>query len=143
MPRPREGTSLVSALVLFAVSCIFFFLMIRRPPRSTLFPYTTLFRSGCRLGCTIGGADPTRRHSETGHCSPELQLWFAPDIAGRFGWRWPARRLAGRSDRDWPVQLVRKGLPPPHRWAVQRKPRNYRCLASSTEPLARGLVLSA
>src|SRR2546428_10980494 len=24
---------------------IFFFLMIRRPPRSTLFPYTTLFRS--------------------------------------------------------------------------------------------------
>src|SRR5438552_14852121 len=33
--------------------CFFFFLMIRRPPRSTLFPYTTLFRSiaalaGCR-----------------------------------------------------------------------------------------------
>src|SRR2546429_5328798 len=27
---------------------IFFFLMIRRPPRSTLFPYTTLFRSGNR-----------------------------------------------------------------------------------------------
>src|SRR5688572_33043735 len=25
--------------------CFFFFLMIRRPPRSTLFPYTTLFRS--------------------------------------------------------------------------------------------------
>src|SRR2546430_9318073 len=28
---------------------LFFFLMIRRPPRSTLFPYTTLFRSGVRL----------------------------------------------------------------------------------------------
>src|ERR1017187_10628602 len=27
-------------------SSSFFFLMIRRPPRSTLFPYTTLFRSG-------------------------------------------------------------------------------------------------
>src|SRR4051795_9341701 len=27
----------------------FFFLMIRRPPRSTLFPYTTLFRSSTRL----------------------------------------------------------------------------------------------
>src|ERR1019366_10651612 len=27
---------------------VFFFLMIRRPPRSTLFPYTTLFRSGGR-----------------------------------------------------------------------------------------------
>src|SRR2546422_1577142 len=29
---------------------IFFFLMIRRPPRSTLFPYTTLFRSKCGFG---------------------------------------------------------------------------------------------
>src|SRR5205823_14777870 len=27
---------------------LFFFLMIRRPPRSTLFPYTTLFRSATR-----------------------------------------------------------------------------------------------
>src|SRR6202022_5079227 len=27
------------------LACILFFLMIRRPPRSTLFPYTTLFRS--------------------------------------------------------------------------------------------------
>src|SRR3712207_7361783 len=34
----------------------FFFLMIRRPPRSTLFPYTTLFRSRARLG-----ACPRRR----------------------------------------------------------------------------------
>src|SRR5229473_6595593 len=32
----------------------FFFLMIRRPPRSTLFPYTTLFRSSSdRQGCTM------------------------------------------------------------------------------------------
>src|SRR5690348_17729816 len=33
--------------LLHVVSCslLFFFLMIRRPPRSTLFPYTTLFRS--------------------------------------------------------------------------------------------------
>src|SRR5256885_14408228 len=29
------------------VFLFFFFLMIRRPPRSTLFPYTTLFRSMC------------------------------------------------------------------------------------------------
>src|SRR5258706_15358898 len=29
---------------------MFFFLMIRRPPRSTLFPYTTLFRSSVRVG---------------------------------------------------------------------------------------------
>src|SRR5256886_13512338 len=31
---------------------LFFFLMIRRPPRSTLFPYTTLFRSPERSGVT-------------------------------------------------------------------------------------------
>src|SRR3712207_1570833 len=30
---------------LLGVIALFFFLMIRRPPRSTLFPYTTLFRS--------------------------------------------------------------------------------------------------
>src|SRR5947207_6115220 len=37
----------ISALYIFL---FFFFLMIRRPPRSTLFPYTTLFRSDAKLG---------------------------------------------------------------------------------------------
>src|SRR6266705_2395188 len=36
-------------LVFFFIFFFFFFLMIRRPPRSTLFPYTTLFRPGRRL----------------------------------------------------------------------------------------------
>src|SRR2546427_12421986 len=36
---------LLYSLFLFFFSLFFFFLMIRRPPRSTLFPYTTLFRS--------------------------------------------------------------------------------------------------
>src|ERR1044071_10102378 len=55
---------------------VFFFLMIRRPPRSTLFPYTTLFRSPAiaRSGNTIplgdGGDLPERRSEE--HTS-ELQ----------------------------------------------------------------------
>src|SRR5260221_1354237 len=31
----------------YCLQLLFFFLMIRRPPRSTLFPYTTLFRSAC------------------------------------------------------------------------------------------------
>src|ERR1022692_2894987 len=38
-PSRRPGMRTVVAFLLF-----FFFLMIRRPPRSTLFPYTTLFR---------------------------------------------------------------------------------------------------
>src|SRR2546429_7498164 len=37
-------------------SPLFFFLMIRRPPRSTLFPYTTLFRSPV-VGAFEPGAD--------------------------------------------------------------------------------------
>src|SRR3712207_4950055 len=42
-----------SALKKKNILLLFFFLMIRRPPRSTLFPYTTLFRS------SIGGTPAT------------------------------------------------------------------------------------
>src|SRR5256886_3946739 len=48
----------------------FFFLMIRRPPRSTLFPYTTLFRSR-RRGAGDPGAVPSadpRGHREGDRC---------------------------------------------------------------------------
>src|SRR5260370_32635096 len=38
----------------------FFFLMIRRPPRSTLFPYTTLFRSGDRFAVHFMGQPDIR-----------------------------------------------------------------------------------
>src|ERR1039457_7299408 len=47
--------------VIYVVVSFFFFLMIRRPPRSTLFPYTTLFRSDCR------GRECRGRKS--GHCA--------------------------------------------------------------------------
>src|SRR5260221_11598504 len=39
----------------------FFFLMIRRPPRSTLFPYTTLFRSIKRRSASLGCATIAQR----------------------------------------------------------------------------------
>src|SRR2546426_9016686 len=51
------------ASILVPSYCFFFFLMIRRPPRSTLFPYTTLFRSRVLLGVRrvdavdLGGLD--------------------------------------------------------------------------------------
>src|SRR6266576_5358651 len=60
-------------MFLFRVYFFFFFLMIRRPPRSTLFPYTTLFRSppcsrwsGCcswRPRSTAGDRKSTRLNS--------------------------------------------------------------------------------
>src|SRR5260221_2202495 len=40
---------------------VFFFLMIRRPPRSTLFPYTTLFRSAQPCRRSRPGASAGRR----------------------------------------------------------------------------------
>src|SRR5687767_15273104 len=46
----------------------FFFLMIRRPPRSTLFPYTTLFRSYQWDG--DGGGELPLRHSDGRHHGP-------------------------------------------------------------------------
>src|SRR5215813_5022603 len=45
---------------------VFFFLMIRRPPRSTLFPYTTLFRSA-RTQRVHDGID---RRAEEDACGP-------------------------------------------------------------------------
>src|SRR2546422_7174205 len=45
----------------------FFFLMIRRPPRSTLFPYTTLFRSAAGVG------QVSPRHRVVRHVGMELR----------------------------------------------------------------------
>src|SRR2546429_4571479 len=54
----------------------FFFLMIRRPPRSTLFPYTTLFRS--HRACTFPFA-LSRRWMPRG----PIMFLFCPGIFGR------------------------------------------------------------
>src|SRR5437588_11284716 len=54
----------VYILVFFSFFHFFFFLMIRRPPRSTLFPYTTLFRSQDeRRGARALESVPDRGHS--------------------------------------------------------------------------------
>src|SRR5947199_10268836 len=45
----RDASSILH-LVLVPYFIFFFLLMIRRPPRSTLFPYTTLFRSTMGVG---------------------------------------------------------------------------------------------
>src|SRR5690349_24419132 len=42
--------SVLFCLYFYYFFLFFFFLMIRRPPRSTLFPYTTLFRSTNEIG---------------------------------------------------------------------------------------------
>src|SRR6516225_10966697 len=42
----------ILSLVVYLFFIFFFFLMLRRPPRSTLFPYTTLFRSSSTRSAT-------------------------------------------------------------------------------------------
>src|SRR2546422_6413474 len=56
---------------------MFFFLMIRRPPRSTLFPYTTLFRSRA-VRERVPGAD---RVMLSAHCHDDLGLAVANSLA--------------------------------------------------------------
>src|SRR6516164_7297546 len=48
---------IVSLLVLSSFLFLFFFLMIRRPPRSTLFPYTTLFRLQLPVHLPVPGVE--------------------------------------------------------------------------------------
>src|SRR6267143_2476460 len=57
----------ISSIILFFFS-FFFFLMIRRPPRSTLFPYTTLFRSQVVARPQIRGRE-IRRLPECDECA--------------------------------------------------------------------------
>src|SRR5467141_4246238 len=56
-------------MMLMGVCRIFFFLMIRRPPRSTLFPYTTLVRSCDQLfsGNIVSALGDTHGHTLFGH----------------------------------------------------------------------------
>src|SRR5262249_61300017 len=55
-------SSVISYISFFPplLSLLFFFLMIRRPPRSTLFPYTTLFRSLPRVPQTEACVTPQK-----------------------------------------------------------------------------------
>src|SRR2546421_3104753 len=60
----------------------FFFLMIRRPPRSTLFPYTTLFRSPCGLR----GTQWRKRFTQPGVCHRRQQRDAERERRQRSGW---------------------------------------------------------
>src|SRR5690625_5613357 len=81
---------IVIFFLLFSRVALFFFLMLRRPPRSTLFPYTTLFRSdaweaGVRgsdtgAACGTGGggpAGPVRDRKSTRLNSSHVAISYA------------------------------------------------------------------
>src|SRR2546429_4886144 len=55
--------------MLYLLLLLFFFLMIRRPPRSTLFPYTTLFRSRSGERLTAAPCSAVRLYVELARSS--------------------------------------------------------------------------
>src|SRR6266511_4489184 len=80
----------------FCFSFFFFFLMIRRPPRSTLFPYTTLFRS---RGAGLGRTGPVASEpAKSMHTQAHQRVWrldlesaVEEEIAGLLGHPRPGR----------------------------------------------------
>src|SRR5258707_8135819 len=71
---------------------MFFFLMIRRPPRSTLFPYTTLFRSSFTV---------TNDTVATAHYFPAAQDSDSDGVADWFEYvYYPTLAQSGTSDTD-------------------------------------------
>src|SRR5256885_6292103 len=73
--------------------------MIRRPPRSTLFPYTTLFRSSIRAGTRAGWWTGTRRRPH-GPCCGRSASAMRTSTGRRSAWPPPGRtsRPATRSE---------------------------------------------
>src|SRR3712207_8981822 len=100
----------------------FFFLMIRRPPRSTLFPYTTLFRS-------------SRLMAEVRDVAPGLWLWRQPhpDWHEDAGWQpevtsWLDRKStrlnSSHANTSYAVFCLKKK--PNHIGDAQRGPGTHR-----------------
>src|SRR5258707_4089873 len=99
----------------------FFFLMIRRPPRSTLFPYTTLFRS--RGPARSGGEESAvpRSHQEA-------------ESAGRQGVRHPGRSEEHTSELQSRQYLVCRLL-------LEKKKKNTKTSINKYIETHRVLVL--
>src|SRR6266446_10327756 len=80
---------MLARLAVSSLSFFFFFLMIRRPPRSTLFPYTTLFRSVALLRQA-----PIREHRTAQAGAPQQHAHQAPRRAALRA-QSPTRRRGG------------------------------------------------
>src|SRR2546430_5231530 len=82
----------------------FFFLMIRRPPRSTLFPYTTLFRS------PTGGDHAPVHAVHRAHAGPAAGA--RGGVSGDGGDRKSTRLNSSHSQISYAVFCLKKKIPP-------------------------------
>src|SRR3712207_7067590 len=82
--------------------------MIRRPPRSTLFPYTTLFRS-LGVGPGVGEADPQGQHrGGHRHQTDEAQHRVADGLAAHPGDRKSTRLNSSHANISYAVFCLKK-----------------------------------
>src|SRR2546430_10384004 len=91
--------------------------MIRRPPRSTLFPYTTLFRSGITEtvgGKTVSVVEPTNRlaphiaSTDTRSEEHTSELQSQSNLVCRLLLEKKNSRLRNQSGRSWPCHRNRQ-----------------------------------
>src|SRR2546427_8943360 len=98
--------------------------MIRRPPRSTLFPYTTLFRSGPEHVLTFA---PTRSGKGVGLVVPTLLSWPASDVIHDIkgeNWQITARSEEHTSELQSQSNLVCRLLLEKKKKKTRHKPDN-------------------
>src|SRR5690606_41731910 len=98
----------VPAFLVLIVVSLFFFLRLRRPPRSTLFPYTTLFRSTLVLDDGFGAFTNSRvERILLFHFSNEL---LHGSYASLFGGTLTCHELFGRSEEHTSELQSRENL---------------------------------
>src|SRR5260370_23630809 len=111
---------------------IFFFLMIRRPPRSTLFPYTTLFRSHCTAPGEVEAITPQHAPWRTNEyslfASGAVTEWCAALGVVPIGYRDIQRLLQDRLDKSSPHRLS------------PRFPRGTAMICANSPCLASGMA---
>src|SRR6267378_1960120 len=109
-------------LFVFMLCCLpfyFFFLMIRRPPRSTLFPYTTLFRSGSPtlsrggMGFGFGGVLGLPDRKSTRLNSSHVEISYAVFCLKKKKSRYVSPRSAVRACRKRCIRGCRWRRPVP------------------------------
>src|SRR5258708_12378202 len=115
--------------------------MIRRPPRSTLFPYTTLFRSTSSIS-PRGGTMKIAR-VETPVCPARMRNWVfvkvLTDQDGLFGWgeatlEWHTRAIVGAIEDTAELILGEDPTRIEHLWQMMyRQPFSHgHCIARAT-----------
>src|SRR3712207_7997748 len=127
---------------------MFFFLMIRRPPRSTLFPYTTLFRSGPAVLLARGARGPpqggaVRRASPLGPGAPCMRRCWTRSwrVWGTATHRGERPRPAGAARGQAPDEQVSTaaarpagGPPPP----ISHRPPDRKVNSGGVSPAPEG-----